>query len=224
MNAQSKHTHQPKARILLVDDHPVVREGLARLIAHHDDMEIVGEASSADEALAVYEIVQPDLTIVDISLGGRDGLSLIKDMLTRWPGAKTLVLSMHGEGLYAERCLRAGARGYVMKQAPPEVLLEALREVLSGGVYTSAAVKSELFERIAQGAIEAAPMDGLTDRELEIFRMIGQGTTNAEIAARLTLSPKTIDTYRDRLKKKLGLKTGAELMQRAVLWVESGGG
>jgi len=224
MNAQAKHAPQPRARILLVDDHPVVREGLARLIGHHDDMEIVGEAASADEALAVYESLQPDLTIVDISLGGRDGLSLIKDMLTRWPGARTLVLSMHGERLYAERCLRAGARGYVMKQAPPEELLEALRDVLGGGVYTSSAMKSALVERLAQRGIETAPMDDLTDRELEIFRMIGQGVTNAEIATRLSLSPKTIDTYRDRLKKKLRLKTGAELMQRAVLWVEGGAG
>lgn len=222
MSAQPRRKSVRKARILLVDDHPIVREGISRLLAPHDDMEIVGEAAGAEEALAVYEDLRPDLTIVDISLEDRDGLSLIKEMLGRWPGAKTLVLSMHGERLYAERCLRAGARGYVMKQESPETLLEALREVLGGGVYTSSQIKAALLERVTRGDVEAAPMGELTDRELEIFRMIGQGTPSVEIATRLRLSPKTVDTYRDRIKKKLGVKTGAELMQRAVLWVSRG--
>jgi DNA-binding NarL/FixJ family response regulator len=210
-----------RSRILIVDDHPVVRRGLRMLIDDEPDLFVCGEAGDADEAIRALDAKKPDLVIVDLSLKESSGLELIKRIKSRNSAAKMLVSSMFDESLYAERVLNAGALGYVSKQEAMEKVIEAIRCVLSGRVYLSAAMSDRMLHRLARDhqAIERSPVETLSDRELEVFEMIGRGRTTAEIAGQLHLSVKTVETHREKVKAKLGLKTAAELYQHAVRWV-----
>ncbi|GAB4257611.1 MAG: response regulator transcription factor [Deferrisomatales bacterium] len=211
-------------RIYLVEDHPIFRLGLRELIDEEADLQVCGETDDVGRALAEIGALRPDVVIVDIGLKGRSGLDLIKEVRDRYgDGVPTLVLSMYDEALYAERSLHAGARGYIMKQEAAESIVQALRCVLRGKVYLSENVVGQLVGKMVgrpQGA-DQSPVERLTDRELEVFRLIGRGRTTREIAATLHLSTKTIGTYRERIKEKLGLKNAAELVRHAVHWIES---
>jgi DNA-binding NarL/FixJ family response regulator len=214
-----------KRRLFLVEDHPITREGFAQLINYQADLEVCGQAGSAAKALADIESVQPDLVIVDLSLADSNGLELIKQLKTRWPSLALLVLSTHDESLYAERALRAGARGYVMKQAPTSEVMGAIRAVLSGELYLSEGMRSRLVHKhlAGQDPLRGTEMDGLTDRELEIFELIGHGQTTRRIAAKLHLSVSTVETHRAHIKEKLRLTNAMELVRRAVEWVNTQG-
>jgi DNA-binding NarL/FixJ family response regulator len=207
-----------KFRILLVDDHPMVRQGLARLINDEADLCVCGEADSASAALAMLNSVQPDLAVVDISMGGVDGIELVKELRNVRPQMPTLVLSMHDESLYAERVLRAGAKGYVTKQEAPDKVMTAIRRVLAGDVYVSQKIASRLLKAVTGPQKEPmlSPLDRLSDRELQVFRLIGSGLSVREIAEKLFLSVKTIETHREHIKEKLNLKSAAELLRYAV--------
>jgi DNA-binding NarL/FixJ family response regulator len=209
-----------KHRVLLVDDHPLVRRGLADLLDREPDLEVCGQACDVSEALAEVERTTPDLMVIDLTLKGGHGIDLIEKIKVREESIKMLVSSMHDEMLFAERVLRAGAMGYVTKQESPETLLGAIRQVLRGEVYLSARMTSRLLHRVASGGpSQESPIQSLSNRELEVFEMIGQGLTTLQIARRLDLSPKTIETHREKLKQKLNLKNSAELNRRAVQWV-----
>ena len=211
-----------KRRIFVVDDHPIVRGGLIQLISEEADLEVCGQAGEAETALAEIEKLRPDLALVDISLEGRDGLDLLKDLQLRIKEMPVLVLSMHDELMYAERALRAGARGYIMKQEATEKLLDAIRKVLEGKIYVGEKLASRMLEKLLCGKArnEGVGVELLSDRELEVFRMYGHGYSSREIAERLCLSIKTIETYRAKIKDKLSLRSGAEMVKRAVQWVE----
>lgn len=209
-----------KRRILVVEDHPIFRLGLRELIDQEEDLEVCAEADDIPAARAELARSRPELVIVDLSLKGRSGMDLIKELRDRHPKLPILVVSMYEEALYAERALAAGARGYVMKQETSESIVQALRCVLDGRFYLSPSLTSALLGRMAGGEVpgQSEPVARLTDRELEVFRLIGQGLATGEIAARLNLSAKTIGTYRERIKEKLNLKTGGELMVQATRW------
>jgi DNA-binding NarL/FixJ family response regulator len=213
-----------KRRVFLVEDHPVMREGLALLINYQSDLEVCGQADSVPTALEKIPGAKADVLVVDISLGdGGSGLDLLKDLARLHPNLPALVLSSHDEQLYAERALRAGARGYVMKQAATERVLEGIRTLLRGELYASEAIRGRLMQRAIRGdsaADSASDIDRLSDRELEVFRLIGQGRGTKRIAAKLRLSVSTIETYRAHLKTKLNLADGTELVRRAVEWVQ----
>ncbi|MFM7100393.1 MAG: response regulator [Verrucomicrobiota bacterium] len=217
---------KPAARrtpVLLVDDHPITRQGLATLIAHEEDLEVCGEVADAASAQEAVGRLRPGLVLVDLSLPGRSGLELIKDLNVTHPGLPTLVLSMHDEALYAERALRAGARGYLMKSAGGRAVVEAIRRVLGGQISVSPAVSERIMESLA-GARPAAPdarLASLSDREFEIFQLIGQGLGTRQIAGRLNLSIKTIEAHRAHLKDKLGVPDAPALVHEAVRWVQS---
>jgi DNA-binding NarL/FixJ family response regulator len=212
--------HPQKHRVLLVDDHPVVRRGLAEVIAREPDLEACGEASDVLEAIREVERTSPDVVVVDLTLKTGHGLELIEKLKSRDPRIKTLVSSMHDETLFAERVLRAGAMGYVSKQEPPEMLVTAIRQVLRGELYLSPRMTSRLLHRVVAGAPpQQDPVQELSNREIEVYEMIGQGLTIQQIAARLHLSPKTVETHREKIKQKLNLKSSAELNRRAVQWV-----
>jgi DNA-binding NarL/FixJ family response regulator len=223
---RSKKTTAPKSkqRIFLVDDHPITREGLARLINHERDMEVCGQANTAAKAVTDIEPLKPDLVVVDVSLTtGASGLELIKDLVARHPRLRMLALSTHDEALYAERALRAGAKGYVMKQEPTEKVMAAIRQVLDGGIFLSDAMKDRLLRKITQSgsAPSASEIERLSDRELEVYRLIGQGRGTRQIADELHLSMSTVETYRTHIKEKLHLASAPELVRRAVEWVHS---
>jgi len=223
---RSKKTTAPKSkqRIFLVDDHPITREGLARLINHERDMEVCGQANTAAKAVTDIEPMKPDLVVVDVSLTtGASGLELIKDLAARHPRLRMLALSTHDEALYAERALRAGAKGYVMKQEPTEKVMAAIRQVLAGGIFLSDAMKDRLLRKITQSgsAPSASEIERLSDRELEVYRLIGQGRGTRQIADELHLSMSTVETYRTHIKEKLHLASAPELVRRAVEWVHS---
>lgn len=212
-------------RILLVDDHPLLREGLTRLISNESGMTICGTAGSVQEALAVVETEKPDLVITDLTLPGRNGLELIKDLGATHPEIPTIVLSMHDELFYAERVLRAGGRGYVMKDAAPEHLLKAIRTVLDGGVFASPTVTTHFLQTLSPGKPQSKPsfpLERLTDREMEVFELIGNAKSNHDIACRLGISPRTLDAHRAHIREKLGLGDGNELTRYAIRWVEIG--
>ena len=208
-------------RVLIVDDHPIVRQGIAQLIDAEADLSVCGEAASVTEARAVLRQSKPDVVIVDLSLRNSDGLELIKDMRSKRQDVPVLVLSMHDEGIYAERILCAGANGYIMKQAASDQLLTALRRVLAGGIYVSEAIGSSMIARFTSGGSKATsdPIDRLSNRELQILTLIGQGRGTREIADSLNLSVKTIESHRQRIKKKLNLETSPKLVQYAVQWL-----
>ena len=212
-----------KTRILIVDDHPIVRQGLAKLINQEQDLEVCGHAADAPEALSIVEESSPDMVIVDISLKETSGMDLIKDIKVRHPKLPVLTLSMHDESLYAERALRAGARGYVMKAEATEKVVTAIRKILEGQIYVSDVMAAKMVRKLVGGGSDAgaSAIESLSDRELEVFRLIGQGYSTRQIAERLRLSIKTIETYREHLKEKLHLADSSELLQYAIQWTHS---
>jgi DNA-binding NarL/FixJ family response regulator len=217
---------KPTSRgILLVDDHPLLLEGLARLINAETGLRVCGMAGDVQQALKLVEAGKPDLIVTDLTLPGRNGLELIKDLAATHPEIPIIVLSMHDEMIYAERVLRAGGRGYVMKDTPPESLLDAIRAVLDGGVFASSAVTTRLLRSLSGGKANAKPgfpLESLTDREMEVFELIGRAKSNPEIATRLGISPRTVDAHRSHIREKLGLADGGELTRHAIRWIEVG--
>ena len=211
-----------RSRIYIVDDHAMFREGLRQLIDHEPDLVVCGDAAGAEEALPGIAATHPGLVIVDISLGGTSGIDLIKSIKAQYEDLPVLVVSMHDESLYAERAFRAGARGYIMKQEASESVVQAIRQVLKGGLYASSKVTENILTRFIEGPKEpsAYPLQALTDREIEVFQLIGEGLSISEIGHRLHLSVKTIGTYRERIKEKLNLKNATELLRYALNWVE----
>jgi len=208
-------------RVFVVDDHPLVRESLARLIDQQADLEVCGEAPTAALALARVPVAQPDVAVVDISLEGRSGLDLIRDLREVCPGVAVLVLSMHDEQLYAERALRLGARGYIMKREATRNVIAAIRRVRDGDLYLSAALAETLAGKAATGNPDAdSRIASLSDRELEVFQQIGQGRATRQIAETLNLSPKTVQAYCARIKDKLGLASATEVLREAIRWLE----
>lgn len=206
-------------KVVIVDDHPIVRQGLAQLISQESDLQVVGEADDARTAIEVLERVAPDAVIVDLMLKDSSGIDLIKDIKAKSPEARILVVSMHDEAVYAERALRAGAHGYIMKQEATNAVLNALRKVLADDVYVSEEVVSRMLRRMVGGR----PGDGierLSDRELEVFQALGQGLSVSEIADKLKVSPKTVETYRAHIKEKLGLSGATDVLRVAVSWLE----
>ncbi len=208
-----------KAGVLIVDDHPIVRHGLAQFINREQDLQVVGQANDAHEALDAIEKLKPDVVMVDLALKDRPGIELIKDIEARHPKLPVLVLSMHDESLWAERAIRAGARGYIMKEEATDRVLAALRRVLRGEIWVSDDVGARLLQKLSKGGApaESSPLAGLTDRELVIFRMLGLGLSVREIAEKLNLSTKTVDTHRDRIKEKLNFKSSLELLRYAIV-------
>lgn len=216
---KSDAASEGKRRVLLVDDHPLVREALTTLIEDETDLEVCAEAGDAVTALRLARELEPDLMIIDISLKEGSGLHLIKQIKAEIPGLPMVVSSMHDERTYAERCIGAGALGYVSKQSPPEKILEAIRDALRGKVHLSKEMSDRVLQRIAKGDdLKTSPLDALSDRELEVFRLLGEGLGTREIAEQLSLSIKTIDTYREQIKIKLGLENSKELIRYAVTW------
>jgi DNA-binding NarL/FixJ family response regulator len=211
-----------RRRVFLIDDHTVVRNGLAELLNHTSDLQICGEAASAEEALEKIESSTPDIALVDLTLGEMTGLELIKNLKTRLPQLPILVLSMHDESFYAERCLRAGAKGYIMKKEAIEQVEHAIRQILDGKVYLSQKMSDQFLLAVARGdaAKIGSPVNLLSDRELEVFECIGRGLGASEIARKLHLSVKTIESYQAKLKEKLNLKDSSALFQYALHWVE----
>lgn len=211
------------AKILLVDDHPLMRKGLALTLDAETDLRVVGQAEDAEAALQMVDELEPDIVIVDVSLPGMSGLELIKHLTAVNPDIKTLVVSRHDEVLYAERSIRAGAKGYIMKLVAGDVIVKAVRRILNGGIYVSEEINERLLMGMAAGrsSLSESPLELLSDRELEVFESIGRGLATREIAERLHLSVKTIESYRARIKTKLNLQTASEVMQHAVQWVEN---
>lgn len=217
---EPSHGKFGRRRIVIVDDHPSVRRGIADLIAREADLEVCGEAGDTTEALRVVKAVSPHLVLIDLSLQGGHGIELIEQIKALGGEARMLVVSMHDEALFAERVLRAGAMGYINKQEPAEKLLEAMRQVLGGQIYLSHAMAARLLHSVVGGQpLEQDPIQGLSNRELEVFEMIGEGMATKEIARRLDLSSKTIESHREKIKAKLNVSNSAELSRRAVQWV-----
>lgn len=213
-----------KKRVVLVDDHPIMRQGLAQLINNEPDLRVCCEAKDAHEAMEIINRRAPDLVLVDISLPQRSGLELIKDIHAMHPGVAVLVVSMHDEALYAERVLRAGGRGYIMKQEGGKKLMGAIRTVLSGQIYVSEKMSSKILEIFSGRRPETeSPVERLSDREFEVFELVGQGRGTRQIAEQLHLSVKTVEVHRANIKQKLSLRTGPELVRFAIRWVESQG-
>ena len=219
-----KNTKQ-KRRVFLVDDHPLVREWLTNLINQQSDLEVCGEAENAADALAGIARTAPELVIIDISLNAASGLELLKDLSIQHRSVAPLVLSMHEEELYAERAMRAGARGYVRKRETSRNILTAIRRVLEGGIYVSEKLSNTMALKFLKGqeavGIPQSRVEQLSDRELEVFHLLGQGRSTSQIADQLHLSLKTVQAYCVRAKEKLGLSTAAELLREAILWEES---
>ncbi len=211
---------ESKRRILIVDDHPIVRQGLAKLIAHEPDIEICGSAEDVDEAIEQVRTTHPDLVVVDIALKTSHGIELIPRIHTFDRRMKVLVWSMFGETLYAERVLRAGAAGYINKQEAIEKVVDAIRQVLNGEIYLSPRMASRLLGRLGPDGLGLHdPVAALSNRELAVLEMVGQGMTTKQISRRLQISAKTVDGYRENIKKKLNLANSTELSQRAFQWV-----
>ncbi|WP_038163780.1 response regulator transcription factor [Verrucomicrobium sp. BvORR106] len=212
-----------KKRVLLVDDHPIMRHGLAQLIRAETDLEVCGEGGSASEGLALVGSLKPDLVVADLTLPDKHGLEFIKDVQSMYPGTLMLVLSMHDESLYAERVLRAGARGYVMKETAADMLVLAARRVLEGGIYLSEKMSSLMLEMMAghRKPVSSSALDRLTDRELEVLQLIGQGRATRHIAEQLHVSVRTVDAHRANIKEKLQLADGATLVRYAVRWMDT---
>lgn len=207
-------------RIFIVDDHAIVRKGYRYLIDPVPDLDVCGEAATAVEALEAIPEACPDLVIADVALKGSSGIELVKDLRARYPNLPVLVVSMHDEALYAERALRAGASGYLMKGGEQGEVVDAAREVLGGGLYLSRKMNRKILLQYSNrhSVQEDSPIERLTDRELEVFEFIGRGLSTGQIGEIMHVSPKTVGTYRRRIKQKLALESGAELVQRAVEW------
>ena len=211
----------PARTILIVDDHPMMRRGLRELLSHEPDLQVTGEAVEAQEALCLIESLPPDLVLVDISLRQSNGLDLIKRVRAKYPEIRMLVISMHDEAIYADRALYAGALGYISKQETPEKVLEAVRLVLRGDIYLSPEMTAQRLMRITprERRVLQSAVEKLSDRELEVFEAIGVGRKTREIADQLYVSVKTIETHRESIKRKLGLRGNIELIQRSCRWV-----
>jgi DNA-binding NarL/FixJ family response regulator len=216
----AKGKQNAKSRILIVDDHPMTRQGLVTLIKHQPDWAVCFEAQNAEQALEAIAKTQPDLVLADISLPGKSGLELIKDIRALHENLPVLVISMHDESLYAERVLRAGARGYVPKHSGAAKIVEAIRAVLNGRIYVSEEMSAHLLEQLCGRSSQQmrSPVEQLSDREFEVFELIGQGLSAHDIAQRLFLSAKTVDAHRANIKEKLKIKTTAELIAYAARW------
>ena len=220
MNSSSQTGKTKATRILLVDDHPVVRDGFADVINREADLMVCAVAEDRAGALQAIETCHPDLIVVDLTLKNSSGLELIKDIHVRWPKLLMLVVSMHNENLYAERVLRAGARGYITKQQATRDILQAIRRVSSGGIYLNESTGAAVLARLAATpqAEGGAILDLLTDRELQVFELTGQGCNTREIAGQLHIDMKTVETYRLRIKEKLHLETSSDLLKMAIRW------
>ena len=207
-----------KKTVFVVDDHPLLRQGLALLINREQDLMVCGEAEEAQAAMKAIAAKQPDILIVDISLNGPDGLDLLKNIRTLYPDLPVLILSMHDESIYAERALRARANGYIMKQEATEKVLVAVRRILGGDIYLSDRIANKLLHQYISGASADmhSQLSSLSDRELEVFRLIGEGRSTRQIAEKLHLSIKTVETYQAHIKEKLSLRSGRELVQHAI--------
>jgi DNA-binding NarL/FixJ family response regulator len=214
---------QAPRRILLVDDHPIVSEGLAELLNREGDLKVCGCCQSAKEAVLEVSRLNPDLVVVDIGLGGANGIDLIKQIRSLYEGLAVMVLSMHDERLYAERALKAGALGYVMKHTPVQELIGAIRQVLKGQCYLSQNMREHLLEFAGPGAqgVEKPGVTRLTDREIEVFVWLGNGLSTRDIASRLSISAKTVETYRAHIKEKLGLRNGSEILRAALEFAQN---
>ncbi|WDP90920.1 MAG: response regulator transcription factor [Desulfobacter sp.] len=210
--------------ILIVEDHPIFRMGMKEMIDHEPDMQVCGEAEDVDTGLALVRACRPHLAVVDLSLKNSSGMDLVKEIRHSYSYCATLVLSMHDEALHAERCLVAGAKGYIMKQEASDSVVTAIRNIMAGHIHVSPAIMSRLLNvfRKQPDLAHASPLERISDRELEIFRLIGQGLSSKQIAVQLNISIKTVGTYRERIKEKLCLENAAELVRFAVIWVETG--
>lgn len=220
--ASMRVSTKSKSRVLLVDDHPILRRGIADLINSESSLEVCGEAGNMQDAFSLASQLKPDLAIIDVSLDGNNGIELMKNLTSRSPNLPLIAYSMHDESIYAERALRAGAKGYVMKQASPEMLLEAISQVLKGKIFLSEQMSDRLLGKLVGAGPSAAPttspIDKLSDRELEVLQLMGKGLSTSQIADKLCLSVKTIETYREHLKQKLNLASGQELLRYAIEW------
>jgi DNA-binding NarL/FixJ family response regulator len=215
-------TASNKTRILIVEDHEIFRLGIKELINHEHDLTVCSEAEDVDTARELIRRLHPDLAIIDITLKKSNGMDLVKEISAHHRGMKTLVLSMHDELLYAERSIQAGAQGYIMKQETSRSIVKAIRHILAGNIYVSQDIMDNLLNRVRSGqeTLDKSPVESLSDREIAVLRMIGQGRSTGDIAAEMNLSVSTISTYRERIKEKLNLKNAAELVRYAVHWVE----
>jgi DNA-binding NarL/FixJ family response regulator len=224
MQPESRHAALARRTVFIVDDHPIVRQGLAQMINREPDLAVCGDAEDAGSAVRRIEAMKPDLVVVDISLNGPDGLDLLKDIRARDPHLPVLMLSMLDEAIYAERALRAGASGYIMKQEATEKVLTAIRRILDGEIYVSGRMANRMLHRFVGDAPSGnpSPIAELTDRELEVFRLIGEGHGTRQIAEELHISVKTVESYQAHIKEKLALKNSRELVQSAIQWTIAG--
>ena len=219
MSRARSNPSAPKCKVFLVDDHPIVRQGLALFIEREPDLMVCGEAEDATSALQAIRDATPDFVILDISLNGPDGLELLKTLRVGHPNLPVLILSMHDESVYAERSLRAGANGYIMKQEAADKVITAIRQILGGDVYLSDRLTKRMLQQFVNGSISPRdPLAKLSDRELEVFRLIGAGHGTRQIADELHVSTKTVESYQAHIKEKLALRNARELVQHAVEW------
>ncbi len=211
-------------KIVIVEDHPIFRMGMKELINCEEDMIVCGDAEDVQGARVILEKEMPDLVIVDLSLKESNGIELVKEINDNHKKMSSLVLSMHDESLHAERCIMAGAKGYIMKQEASESVVDAIRQIISGDIYVSPRIMSTILNKFRKqpDLVHESPLKKLTDRELEIFQLIGKGLLSKGIAGQLNISVKTVGTYRERIKEKLALKHSGELVRYAVIWVETG--
>lgn len=225
MNRTRANVSAPRCRVFLVDDHPIVRQGLALFIDREPDLMVCGEADGATSALQAIRDSTPDFVVLDISLDGPDGLELLKILRARYPNLPVLILSMHDESIYAERALRAGANGYIMKQEATDKVLTAIRHILGGEVYLSDRLTKRMLQQFAHGSVSPRePLAKLSDRELEVYRLIGAGHGTRQIADELHVSTKTVESYQAHIKEKLSLRNARELVQHAIEWSVSAKG
>ena len=213
-----------KIKIMIVEDHPIFRMGMIELINQEKDMEVCGDAEDVATARKIIKKQMPDLVVVDLSLKNSNGIDLVKEIKEKYKNISCLVLSMHDESLHAERCIMAGAKGYIMKQEASDFVVKAIRDIMSGNLYVSKNIMSHILNKFHNqpAALHESPLQNLTDRELQIFQLIGRGNTSGEIANKLNISVKTIGTHRERIKNKLNLEHGGKLVRQAVIWVETG--
>lgn len=211
---------QKKLHIVVVDDHPVVRQGIAAILSNGIPGVVIEEAVDAKSALLMLEKTLPDLVITDVSLPEINGIEFVKQAISRWPSQKFLVLTRHTESLYAERALRAGARGFINKSEAGQTLVESIRRIVEGHIYVTKSAKSHILNGISDLVSAKTPVERFSDRELEVFEHVGHGASRVEIARAMNVSVKTVDSYRSRLKDKLGVRTTSQLVQSAVQWVQ----
>ncbi|HQP49163.1 MAG TPA: response regulator transcription factor [Spirochaetota bacterium] len=223
MKKAVKETFSGKTRIFIVEDHPLFREGIAQLINTEDDLEVCGGAAGAPDALEQIAVLKPDLVIVDITLKNSSGIDLTRELHKKYESLPILVLSMHDEPIFADRVLKAGASGYITKEESTDSVIRAIRRVLSGKMYISDDIMDHFLNRFKSGGknIDASPVESLSEREFEVFNLIGQGHTNRQIGDMLCVSSRTISTYRERIKEKLNIESNAELNRYILRWMQA---